>query len=351
MPNHIQTPVDKPMSEPVQVLITIPFPDTLIASLQELSPRLQITAIKAGKTEDVPAEIWESAEILYTNRVIPTSEQAPNLRWIQFHWAGVEHVLHEPVLRKPDLVATSLSGAAAPQMAEYILTMILALGRRLPDLFAYQKRAEWPRDRWDRFAPLELRASTVGIVGYGSIGRQVARLLQPFGATILASKRDARHPEDYGYIPEGTGDPTGAFVHRLYPAEALRSMLKECDFVVITVPRTPATLNLVSGAELEACKPSSYLIDVSRGGIVDHDALIQALRDKKIAGAALDVFPEEPLPPGSPLWKLPNVIITPHISGNTLFYDERAVLAFSANLQRYLTGQPLLNRIDLERGY
>ena len=339
------------MSESIQVLITIPFPDPLIASLQELSPRLQITAIKASKVEEIPAEVWESVEILYTNRVIPTVEQAAKLRWIQFHWAGVEHVIDDPILRKPDLVATTLSGAAAPQMAEYILTMLLALGRRLPDLFAYQKRTEWPRDRWDRFTPLELRGSTVGIVGYGSIGRQVARLLQPFEARVLASKRDARHPEDYGFIPEGTGDPAGAFVHRLYPAEALRSMLKDCDFVVITVPKTPATLNMISSAELAACKPSAFIIDVSRGGIVDHDALIQALRDKKIGGAALDVFPEEPLPPGSPLWKSPNVIITPHISGNTLFYDERAVQAFSANLQRYLTGQPLLNRIDLERGY
>jgi phosphoglycerate dehydrogenase-like enzyme len=128
-------------------------------------------------------------------------------------------------------------------------------------------------------------------------------------------------------------------------------MLKECDFVVITVPKTPVTQNLISSAELAVFKPSAVLIDVSRGGIVDHDALIQVLRDKKIGGAALDVFPEEPLPAASPLWKFPNVIITPHISGNTLFYDERAGQVFSANLQRYLTGQPLLNRIDLERGY
>jgi phosphoglycerate dehydrogenase-like enzyme len=339
------------MSEPIQVLITIPLPDPLIASLQELSPRLQITVLKVGKAEDVAPEVWGSVEILYTNRVIPSIEQAPKLRWIQFHWAGVEHVINEPVLRKPDLVATTLSGAAALQMAEYILTMLLAMGRRLPDLFANQKRAEWPRDRWDRFAPVELRTSTVGIVGYGSIGRQVARLLQPFGGSVLATKRDARHPEDYDFILEGTGDPTGAFVHRLYPPEALRSMLKECDFVVITVPKTPATTNLISSAELAACKPTAVLIDVSRGGIVDHDALILALRDKKIGGAALDVFPEEPLPPASPLWKFPNVIITPHISGNTHFYDARAVQVFLANLQRYLTGQPLLNRIDLQRGY
>ena len=129
------------MSEPIQVLITIPFPDPLIASLQELSPRLQITVAKASKAEDVAPEVWGSVEILYTNRVIPSLEDAPKLRWIQFHWAGVEHIINDPILRKPDLVATTLSGAAALQMAEYILTMLLAMGRRLPDLFANQKNA------------------------------------------------------------------------------------------------------------------------------------------------------------------------------------------------------------------
>ncbi len=339
------------MSEPIELLITLPFSEPLLSRLQEVSPRLRITQIKAKSAEEVPAEVWAKVEVLYTNRALPSSEQAPRLRWIQFHWAGVEHVVNEPILRKPDLSATTLSGAAAPQMAEFVVSMMLALAFHLPDLIAAQKRAEWPRDRWDRFVPQELRNSTVGIVGYGSIGRQVARLLHAFGATVLATKRDARHPEDYGYIPEGLGDPGGAFVQRLYPAEALRSMLKECDFVIITVPKTPATLKLISTEELAVLKPTAYLVDVSRGGILDHDALIQALRDKKLAGAALDVFPEEPLPASSPLWKMPNVIITPHISGNTRYYDERAVELFATNLQRYLTGQPLLNRIDLERGY
>lgn len=339
------------MSEPIELLITVPFSEALVTRLREISPRLHVTVLKARTADEVPTEIWAKTEVLYTNRALPGVEQAPQLKWIQFHWAGVEHVIDEPILRKPDLVATTLSGAAAPQMAEYVVGMLLALGFHLPDLIAAQKRAEWPRDRWERFVPQELRNSTVGIVGYGSIGRQVARLVHAFGATVLATKRDARHPEDHGYIPEGLGDPSGAFVHRLYPAEALRSMLKECDFVVVTVPKTPATVGLISTEELAVLKPTAYLIDVSRGGIVDHQALIQALREKKLAGAALDVFPEEPLPASSPLWKMPNVIITPHISGNTRFYDERAVELFAANLQRYLTGQPLLNRIDLERGY
>jgi phosphoglycerate dehydrogenase-like enzyme len=227
----------------------------------------------------------------------------------------------------------------------------LALGHRLPDLIVHQKRSEWPKDRWERFSPLELRGSTVGIVGYGSVGRQVAHLMHEFGVTLLATKRDVLHPADTGYIPEGMGDPEGDFIYRLYPPQALGSMLKECDFVIITVPLTAETRNLIGAKELSMCKPSAFLIDVSRGGVVDHSALYAALRDQKIAGAALDVFPEEPLPSDNPLWKMPNVILTPHISGNTPLYDDRAVAFFAENLHRYLAGLSLYNRVDITRGY
>lgn len=339
------------MTDPIEVLITMPFPENLVNRLSEVSPRLKFTVVKANKPEDISAETWARAEVLYTARVLPDPEQVPRLRWIQFHWAGIDHIVDEPLLRKPDLIATTLSGAAVSQVAEYVLMMLLALGHHMPELVAYQKRAEWPRDRWERFLPVELRGSVVGIVGYGSIGRQVARLLASLGATVLATKRDAMHPEDFDYVPEGMGDQGGDYVHRLYPAEALRSMLKDCDFVVVCVPKSPGTINLIKAEELAAMKTSAFLVDISRGGIVDHNALASALKDRKIAGAALDVFPEEPLPAESPLWKLPNVMITPHISGITSQYDERAVEMFSANLTRYLSGQPLFNRIDPDRGY
>lgn len=339
------------MSDPVEVLITMPFPDHLLAKLSEISPRLKITVHKASRPEEISPDQWSRAEVLYTNRVVPPPEQVPGLRWIQFHWAGVDHVVDHPLLNKPGLVATTLSGAAASQMAEYILMMLLALGHKLPEMLAFQKKGEWARDRWERFSPVELRGSTVGVVGYGSIGRQLARILHPLGVAVLATKRDVLHPEDYDYISAGLGDPGGDYVHRLYPAEALRSMIRECDFVVITLPKTSETLNIIGSEELAAFKPSAFLIDVSRGGIVDHLPLLNALKDKKIAGAALDVFPEEPLPADSPFWKLPNVILTPHISGNTPHYDDRAMEMFATNLQRYLAGQPLYNRIDPKRGY
>ena len=335
----------------VEILITMPMADSLLARLNELAPRVKANLIPAQKPEDVPAEVWLRTEVLYTNRIIPTAEQAPRLRWIQFHWAGVDHTLDAPILKKPGVMATTLSGAAASQMGEYVLEMLLSLGHRLPEILAYQKRAEWPRDRWERFLPAELRSSTVGIVGYGSIGRQIARLLQPFGASVLATKKDLMNPRDTGYTPADMGDPEGDLVNRLYPPEALHSMLKDCDYVVITVPKTQHTIGMIGSAEIAAMKPTAFLVDVSRGGVVDHAALIPALKDRKIAGAALDVYPEEPLPADSPLWKLPNVILTPHISGNTVHYNERAIDLFIENLQRYLNSLPLYNLIDLERGY
>lgn len=339
------------MEDPTEILITLPFSDELMKKITDVSPRIVVENIVARKGDDINDEVWKKVEVLYTNRALPTPEQAPRLRWIQFHWAGLDHALEEPILRREDMNITSMSGASASQLAEHALLMMLALGHHIPELFAQQRKAEWPSGRWELFTPHELRGSTVGIVGYGSIGRQIARLLQTFGAKVLATKRDIRHPEDTGYTVEGLGDPPGDLVNRLYPPQALGSMLKECDYVVVTLPRTKETRGLIGGKELAALKPGAYLVDISRGEIVDQNALIPLLRERKIAGAALDVFPVEPLPADSPLWKLSNVIITPHIAGFSAEYDERAAELFAQNLHRYLEELPLYNRLDLSLEY
>lgn len=339
------------MKSSIRVLITVQFTSELLDEIEAVSPRLEITTLEAKKLQDIPQEVWQEVEILYTHKVLPNPNLAPDLKWIQFHRAGNEHFMDAPILGKPDLVASSMSGASAPQVAEYVLEMTLALGHRLPDIIDHQKRAEWPADRGDIFSPLELNQSTIGIVGYGSIGREVARLLQAFGATVLATKYDAKHPADPGYMIEGSGDPEGDYVHRLYPAQALNSMLKECDFVVVCVPLTRDTQDLIGLEQLAAMKSTAFLIDVSRGGVIDHADLIVALEEGQIAGAALDVYPEEPLPEDNPLWKFPNVILTPHIAGVSRYYDQRAVALFVENLNHYLEGQNLLNPIDLQRGY
>lgn len=336
---------------PIEVLITVPFTDPQLSKLWGVSPRFKLSVYPAGKTSDIPADVWARTEVLYTGHILPTPEQAPALRWIQFHVAGVDRFVAEPVFGRENLIITTLSGAAASQVAEHALAMMLALGRKIPAMMQSQKKNEWPKDRFERFSPVELRGSTVGIVGYGSIGRQLARLLQPFGATILASKRNAKQPQDDGYCPDGLGDPAGDLVHRIYPGTALRSMLRTCNFVVVAAPLTPQTRGMLNAEVFSALKPGTLLVDVSRGGVVDLVALQQALKDGKLAGASLDVFPEEPLPANSPLWQLPNVIISPHISGGSVYYNDRAAVLFAENLHRYLGGLPLYNIFNGSRGY
>ena len=343
--------MEKERNAPIEILVTVPFQENEIQALREISPRLRITALPAREPVDIPKEAWARTEILYTDRILPAPDLVPALRWVQFHWAGLDSLGDAPLLKRNDLMLTTLSGAAAPQMAEFALAVMLALAHRLPELGQLQSKAEWPRDRWERFRPQELRNSTVGIVGYGSIGREIARLVRAFGATVLAVKRDVMHPADTGYIIPGLGDPNGDLFNRLYPYQAVRSMMKDCDFVVVVVPLTPETKGLIGAGELAAMRPSACLINMARGGVVDQNALIAVLQERKIAGAALDVFNEEPLPPASPLWKLPNVIITPHIAGMSSHYNQRAIDMFTENLKRYLTGAPLLNRYDPQKGY
>lgn len=338
-------------NSPIEILVTVPFQENEIQALREISPRLRVNALPAREPGDIPKEIWARTEVLYTDRVLPAPDQVPALRWLQFHWAGIDALADSALLKRNDVMVTNLSGAAAPQMAEFALAVMLSLSHHLPELSALQSKPEWPRDRWERFRPQELRSSTVGIVGYGSIGREIARLVRAFGATVLAAKRDVMHPVDAGYTISGLGDPGGDLFSRLYPFQAIRSMMKECDFVVVVTPLTTETRGMIGAAELAAMKPTAHLINMARGGVVDQNALLAVLQERKIAGAALDVFNEEPLPPNSPFWKLPNVIITPHIGGMSSHYNQRAIEMFIENLKRYLTGAPLLNRYDPQRGY
>jgi len=335
----------------IEVLTTVPFPDAVMQQLRGLSPRIRITFNPATRTEEIPSEVWQRTEVLYTDILLPDLALVPKLKWVQFHYAGIDFVQGSELLNRKELKLTSMSGASAIQEGEYILLMLLALGHHIKPLMVNQEKAEWPADRWERFSPVELTGSTVGLVGYGSIGREVARLLRAFNVKVLAAKRDVMHPEDRGYTVEGHGDLNGDYFDRLYPIEALNSMLKECDYVVVTVPLTPQTRGLIGEEEFKAMKPGAYLVHVSRGGVIDEKALLQALTEKHIAGAAVDVFNQEPLPPDNPLWKAPNLILTPHVSGFSPRYKERAGVMFAENLKRYLRGESLLNEYQIERHY
>jgi phosphoglycerate dehydrogenase-like enzyme len=334
-----------------EVLVTSSFPADLLARISAVSDSLDVSQLDLAK-RPWPEGRTTTAEILYSYGAskLPPLDLAPNLRWVQFHSAGIEQML-ESEMWHSDILLTSASGIHGPNMGQYVMAQILSWANRTPSWLYYQHRGEWPPGRWDKFLPDELRGRTLGILGYGSIGREVARLAKAFGMTVLASKRDARDVKDHGYTLPGTGDPEGVMADRIYPAAAARSMVAECDYVVITLPLTPATRALVNEELLRAMKPSAFLVNVGRGGVVDEAALIKALKKRWIAGAGLDVFETEPLPEDNPLWSLDNVLISPHVSGFTPYYDDRVVDLFSENLRRYLAGERLINLVDRQEGY
>lgn len=335
-------------TDKINVTLAIDFSDEILADLREVSPRLNIER----HFPDVPDDVIANTEVLYAGRYFPEPENAPLLRWIQLHSAGMNHTFKHRIVQAEDILITSTSGIHATNMAHYTLMMMLSFNYKMLMAHDLQSKAEWPDHAADLFAPVDLAEQTVGIVGYGSIGRELARLCSAMGMTVLASKRDVMNTADSdGYIEQGTGDPTGDIPDRIYPAEAVASMAKDCDYLVIIVPMTPETKNMINDDVFDAMKDTAILINIARGGVVDEPALITALSSGKIGGAALDVFQQEPLPSSSPLWNLDNVIITPHISGFTQSYNEKAAKVFKENLKRYLDNRPLLNQLNRKKGY
>ncbi|HEX3765198.1 MAG TPA: D-2-hydroxyacid dehydrogenase [Kofleriaceae bacterium] len=264
---------------------------------------------------------------------------ARRLCWMSSWGAGVEHVAR-PALFERGIVLTNASGVHGPNVAEHLLTMILMFTRRMP---RYQ-RAQLAR-RWDRnFASRadgadELTGKTLVVVGLGRIGEALATRARPFGLRVVAVKRDpsTRH--------------AASSVDELVGMDGLDEALGRADHVCLIVPLTPETHHLIDARRLALMRSTAYLYNVSRGPVVDQAALVDALRDRRLAGAGLDVFEHEPLPEDSPLWDLDNAILTPHVAGLTPHYFERAAALFADNVERYLAGQPLRNRYDPARGY
>jgi phosphoglycerate dehydrogenase-like enzyme len=336
----------------IKVLCTLRFGGDLLADLRAVSPRLRVVQQTCRSAGDVASALQQhpDTQVLYAFYV-PTNllELAPQLAWVQLHSAGADHLLDHPLMRS-QVAITTASGIHATPIAEYVFASMLAHRWRVPYWTHCQREGEWPAGRWALYARPELRGSTLGIVGYGSIGREVGRLGRAFGMRVLALRRSTRRPGE-GYSVPDTGDPEGTVPDRIYTPDSLHVMLAQCDYVVVALPLTPETEHFIGEAELRAMKPTAYLVNIARGAIVDERILIQALREGWIGGAGLDVFEEEPLPPDSPLWDLENVLISPHVAGFTPHYDERAAQLFARNLARYLAGEPLLNLVDKSRGY
>lgn len=332
------------------ILVTAPIPDPLVERIAAVSTEVTVERLSLPSA-GWPDHLTTEAEILYTTNRLPRPEQAPALRWLHCHWAGIDGLVGTPLWEQDEVAITGASGIHAPNIGQYVMAQLLAWAHRVPSWLRAQQAGKWPTNRWDTFVPDELAGRTLGIIGYGSIGREVARLAKGFNMTILVTKRDARHTQDTGYLLPGFGDPTGELPTRIYPPEATRSMVAQCDYVVITTPLTPRTRHFFDETVLREMKPTAYLINVGRGELIHEEHLIKALKHGWLGGAGLDVFETEPLPESSPLWAMPNVILTPHVSGFTQQYDERAVDLFATNLRRYLAGETLFNLVNREEGY
>lgn len=332
----------------IHVLSTRSFSEAWLDRLRTVSPQLVIRQHPAETWDDVPPEYNEWVEVLYTWGVFPDPAQTPNLRWVQLDTAGYDAAFNSRLVQSR-VAITTLMGVAPPNMAEHTLMMMMALGRRLLLMLKHQAQCDWPsfEYRWNNFTPSELFGATIGIVGYGSIGREIGRLAHAFNMRVIAITRPkpSDKPKPLLYqIPELVGLP-GTEPDLTYSPDQLLEALPQCDYVVLVLPHTPESHHMINEAAFRAMKPSAVLVNVARGGVVDEAALIRALREKWIAGAALDVFEQEPLPADSPLWRLENVIISPHVAGLTSRYYDVVLDLFSANLRRYIAGEPLLNQV------
>ena len=332
----------------LNVLMAVPFAEALVERVRRVSPRLAVTQGEA-ETAD-----YSRAEVLYTGMPPRDLSRASRLRWAQLHLAGVNGLFDHPIYTSSDVLLTTTSGVHAATIAEYAVTMLLALAHRVPRMVEWQGKGVWPPDerRWSLFVPTEVRGATLGIIGYGSIGRELARIAKAaFAMRVLVCKRDPGRRADAGYCPPGTGDPDGVLPDEWLAPGRLKELLARSDAVVMCAPLTRETRHMIGASELRAMKASAYFINVGRGATVDEAALAQAVAGGRIAGAAVDVFAEEPPPAGHPLYGLDNAIVSPHVSGFLASYDDKCAELFAENLRRYLDGVPLLNLVDRALGY
>ena len=261
---------------------------------------------------------------------------AARLKWVQSPAVGVGRLMYPELLASP-VILTSARGIRARSMAEHVIGVTIALARQFQATIRAQAAHRWAQEELEA-ATRTLYGLRMGIVGLGAIGREVVKIAAPFGFRVTAIRRRAGEP-----VPDG--------VDAVWTPDRLPDLLAQSDVVVLAAPRTPETKRLIGRAQIERMKPGALLVNVARGKLVDDDALIDALRDGRLGGAALDVFSEEPLDPSSPYWDLPNVIVTPHTSGAMQDYWTPLVELFADNLRRFEKGEPLLNVVDKVAGY
>jgi phosphoglycerate dehydrogenase-like enzyme len=344
------------MSIPLNLVIGSYLEPQYIRQIEAVDPRIRVLyapellgtpryiADHTAPIERTPAQqkAWHAllahADIMFDfdqATVHQLAHLAPNLKWLQATSAGIGQLVANAGLAETNIIFTTASGVHAVPLAEYCLTAMLMFTK-----LAFHLVAEKERKHWARYCAGQLRGRTLAVIGLGRVGVEVARLARAVGMHVVGSKRTLNGVS-----------PADLHVDQLYAWTDLLSMLGVADFVVLIVPHTAETEGMIGAKELAAMKQGAVLINIARGVVVDEPALIRALQSGHLGGAALDVFAIEPLPPDSPLWEMPNVLISPHSASTADNENEKIVALFCDNLRRYLTGQPLQNVLDKKRLY
>ena len=303
---------------------------------------VSVEGLADGPLEDVEVMLrgWLSSEAF--DRLLA---RAPHLSWVHSATSGVERAL-TPAARERGVVVTNARGVFSRPIAEYVVMMILAVSRRLPQLLELQRERTW-----QPLEGAELRDVTVGIVGLGSIGRAVGALATAFGCRVVAVRRSPTSGANGMPADDAERSVGDLMLDRIGGPETLPDLLAESDFIVLAAPLTPQTEEMMNAETLAMVKPGAWLINVARGKLIDERALIRALQDGPLGGAVLDTFRDEPLPPMSSFYDLPNVIVTPHTAWSSGRVLDRSVELFCDNLRQFASGEPLLNVVDPNAGY
>jgi len=299
----------------------------------------QVQVVNRDSYDGVEADLRD-AEVILTISLRPEQfALCRQLNWIHAPTAAV-HQFQFPELINSDVALTNSTEVHGPVVAEHVVAQIFALAKKIPQIALLQQKHIWGQETvWNSGPPpREVAGATLGLIGVGSIGRRVAQMASAIGMRVIAARE---------HVEKGTPDG----VEQVFSPSQIDELLRQSDFVVIAAPLIPATEKLIDGTRLRVMKPEAYLINVGRGRQVDESALFEALRARRIAGAALDVFEHEPLPGDSPVWDLDNLLITPHTAGLTERLWHRHYDHFSANLRRYLAKEPLQYTVDKRKGY
>lgn len=312
---------------PLTILSLIKLSAQHLSAISEVAPDAQVVCTSRANP-DFAAQL-AAADILLGAVKIAARAQAPRLKWMQLPQAGAAGWVDTP----REITITTGAGVYGIPIAEHVFAMMLALTRGIDDAVRAMPLAAWRR----RGRQLELHQSTCAVIGLGDIGHEVARRASAFGMRVLAMKRTPGEKPQY--------------IDELFGPDGLETILPRADHIVLALPGTAHTRHLISAERLRLLKPTAFLYNVGRGSIIDEQALVEALQHHRLAGAGLDVFETEPLPAESPLWRMENVIITPHRSGSSARRDERLLRLFVENLGRFLAGKPMRNEFRHEWGY